>query len=788
MTLLWLVGAWIIGIVAAMRADLSMNRPAIWLVVAGAGLVGAALARRSRNWRLLFGCVLAFGLGASRFGLSQHVATENELLAYNDRGYADLTGVIVDMPDVRDTTLHLRVEMESIRDGKTEHPISGLALIYANRFESFAYGDRIRVQGQPITPPQFDTFSYRDYLARGGVYTTIFGAKITRLATGQGNPLLALSFDLRERSHQLINQFLPSPQSALLTGILLGINTDIPPEVSSAFTQTGTSHIIAISGSNITIVAGLLLVLFGRLRNKALSALLMLIGLLVYTLFVGASASVVRAAIMGGLAIIAARLGRQNSGLTALAFAVWVQTLINPLVIEDVGLILSAGATLGLILFSEPLERWAENALKRVFTNDSAKLAANILADFVLVTIAAQLTTLPIIFLIFGRFSAISFLINILIVPAQASIMSLGILSIVLGAILFPVGQFVAWLVFLPLTYTLAIIRAAAQLPGASVAVSVEPGAVVAYYVILFGAYMFFKTPDPEQKRWIGRLRQAITTPALIAFGGALAVLLWGVVVSRPDGKLHVLFLGVGDGNAVLIGTPNGAHILIDGGPNPTRLRTALGDHLPFYQRDLDLVILTQPKTSALAALPSLFSRYLPRAVLTNGQIDNSDAYRALTEAFDAANIKPMAITAGYQVQTDDGVAIQVVHPQTTPEADMKPEDAALVLRVTYGGASFLLTPELSEDAEAVMMNEGWYVGATVLQLPSHAQDVSNGETFLKAASPQVAVIEAEPGSRNLPSDLAIKRLGNIPIYRTDQSGTIEITTDGKTLWVSKGR
>lgn len=788
MTLLWLVGAWVLGIAAAMQ---TAQPASSWLIISAAGLVGALIARRSHNWRLLFGCVLAFALGASRFGLVQHVTAEDELAHYNDQGYADLTGMVVDMPDVRDNSIHLRVQVESIRDGKAERPISGLALVYADRFGTFAYGDRLRIQGQPLTPPRFDTFSYRDYLARGGVYTVILTPKITTLATGQGSPLLAASFDLRERAHQLIGKMLPSPQSALLTGILLGINTDIPPEVSNAFTVTGTSHIIAISGSNITIVAGLLLALFGKMRDKRLSALLILIGLLVYTLFVGASASVVRAAIMGGLAIIATRLGRQNSGLTALAFAVWLQTLINPLVITDVGLILSSAATLGLILFSGPLTQFAERSLSRVFTNKSAELAANILADLVFLTLAAQLTTLPIIFLIFGQFSAISFFINILIVPAQASIMSLGILSVVLGALLFPIGQLVAWLVYLPLTYTLAIIRAAAQLPGASVAVSVEVGTVIAYYVLLFGALAYFRTPpNPgRQERLLERLRRVVTTPALIALGGAVAALIWIMVLSRPDGKLHVWFLGVGDGNAVLIRTPNGSHILVDGGPNPTQLRTALGDYLPFYQHDLDVLIVTQPKTSAFAALPPLFERYVPRAVLTNGQTDNSEAYRALTAALTAAKIAPMPIRAGYQVQTSDGLTIQVLHPQSAPETDAKPDDTGLVLRLSYGDASFLLTPDLSADAEQEMIDSGWYIGATVAQLPSHAADDANGDLFLKAASPQVAVVEAEAGSRTgQPSDVALKRLGRTPVYRTDQKGTIEVSTNGKMLWISTSR
>ncbi len=782
MTLLWLVAAWLVGIIAASHAE---HIGVAWLVIAAAGLIGLLVTRRALGWRLLFACALAFGLGAARLGLSRPVISETELAYYNDRGAAELTGIIIDAPDVRDQTVHLRVEMEAIRDGKTERPISGLALVEAQRFGGYSYGDRLRIYGEPQTPPSFDTFSYADYLARGGVYTFMLNPKVSITAHGQGSPLLAVSFDLRERAHQLIGQLIPSPQSALLTGILLGINTDIPPEISSSFNQTGTTHIIAISGSNITIVAGLLFVIFGRLRDQRLSALMMLIGLVIYTFFVGASASVVRAAIMGGLTIIAARLGRQNDGLTALAFAVWLQTLINPLVITDVGLILSAGATLGLILFTEPLTTLAERVLKRLFSAESAKLAVGILSDAVLVTLAAQLTTLPIIFLIFGRFSAISFAINMLVIPAQASIMSLGILSVALSAILFPVGQIVAWLVWLPLTYTLAIIRAGAQLPNASVGVSVEPGWVVAYYVILIGALVFCNRPTEQRTTWLARTRRVMTTSALATLGLAVAALLWVMVLSRPDGKLYVWFLDVG-GNAVLIRTPNGAHILIDGGPNPTQLRTALGDRLPFYQRDLDMLIVTQPKTSTIAALPPLFGRYHVQTLLTNGQTASDATYRAFSSALAGSNTQLIAVTAGYQVQTSDGVTISVLHPQEAPATDAKAEDVPLVLRVAYRDVSFLLAPDLSEQAEQEMIGAGWYTQAAVVQLPTHASDTANGDAFLKATAPQVAVVEAVAGSRTgQPADTVFKRLGNTPVYRTDQQGTVEMVSDGEALWVS---
>ncbi len=790
MTLVWLVTAWLIGIIAASHAA---QPSSAWLVIAVTGLVGALIARRSANWRVMFLCVLAFGLGAARQASSQHPITADDLAFYNDRGSASLTGVIVDAPDVRDKSIHLRVQIESIQLGKTSRPLNGLALVEADRLGTFAYGDQLTIRGQPLTPPTFDTFSYSDYLAQSGVYTYFLTPTITVTAHDQGNPLLAALLTLKADAHDVIGRLLPSPQSALLTGILLGIRTDLPTDIRSAFDQTGTTRVLVIDGSKMTIIAGLLFVLFGRLKDKRLSALLIIIGLIAYTLFVGATPPVVRAATMAGLAIIAARIGRQSDGLSSLAFAVWLQTALDPALIADAGLLISAASTLGLILFAEPITQTIERWLEKRFAAATVKTILALLADTVIVSLAVQIPSLPIIFLLFERFSAVGLLVNILISPAQPLILSLGLLSIGAGAILFPVGQVFAWLTAIPLTYTLALVRSAAQLPGASVVVSITPFEVGIYYVILLGVVAFFRRPLEQRTAWLSRARQSLiptlATPTVAALGLGIAGLLWAFALARPDGRLHVWFLGDVGGNAVLIQTPSGAHVLIDGGQNPTQLSAAVGDRLPFYQRDLDALIITQPKASGITALPTLLTRYTPHSVLSSGQTATVPAYDVLSGALNASGAPLINVAAGYKLQINDGVQIEVINPLQPPEDTAKPDDAALVLRLTYRNVSFLLTPDLSADAEQAMITGGQYLGANVLQLPTHADDAANSDAFLKTVGAQVAVIEASAGSRTgQPAETVIKRLGSTPIYRTDQQGTLEFTSDGSALWVRTQR
>ncbi len=665
MTLVIVVVGWIVGIVVA---DWNLGLGPIWPGFAIGGLILAILMRRDERARQAAFLLIGIGLGIWRYSTAQPAGpTPADLASYNDSGYAEMVGIVIDAPDVRDQDVRLRVEMQSIRqDRQDTRAVHGLALVNAERFGGYRYGDKLRIEGEPVTPPIFDTFSYRDYLARSGVYSLIlYPNKVTVLDHNLGDPIRAALFDVKGRSHDLITRLLPSPQSALLTGILLGDDNDLPPEVSDAFNQTGTTHIIAISGSNITVVAGLLLAMFGRLTNRWLAAALMVGGIVVYTFFVGASPSVVRAAIMGILAITAQRFGRRSDGLTALAASVWVMTILNPATLFDVGLVLSAAATLGLILYTGPLTALADRVISKLFTKETARRVTGIVSDVVLITVAAQITTLPIIFLVFGRFSAISFLTNILVVPVQPPIMSLGILAVAAGTIWFPAGQLAAWLVGILLSYTLAIIRATAQLPGASVPISVEPGIIVAYYAGLLGMTAILSRPAEDRRVLFDRLKRAASVPALGLAGAAIAILLWAMALSHPDGKLHVWFLSVGQGNAVLIQTPHGAHLLIDGGENPSQLRTALGDRLPFFKRNIDLLFITEPAASTIAALPPLFDRYAVRYALTNGQAAKDDTYRALDDKLHQPGVEVITLTAGYRIQTDDGVTIEMLHQKS---------------------------------------------------------------------------------------------------------------------------
>ena len=408
-------------------------------------------------------------LGGARYQVSQPAIDPGFIAYYNDQEEQFvLEGLLTAPPDVRDTDQQLRVQVERLQtmDRGSSTPVNGLLLVSLPTGGDWRYGDRLQLTGWLQTPAVFEDFSYRDYLARQGIYSQMQRASASLLARDQGNPLLAWIYSFKDRCVALIYRLFPDPEASLLAGILLGVYSGIPPGVSEAFRAAGVSHIIVISGFNMTIVAGLFAVIFGRLFGRRWGAVAAVLGIALYTLLVGATPSVVRAAIMAGLALFAAQVGRRQDGLNTLAFVAAVMAMINPSVLWDVSFQLTFLATLGLVLYAEPLSRAFMNIATRRLPTTTAERLVGPVGEFFLFTIAAQLTTLAVMAYYFQRLSLVSLISNPLILPAQPAVEILGGLALILGLIWLPLGQLVAYLAWPFLVYTIRLAEWFAALPG----------------------------------------------------------------------------------------------------------------------------------------------------------------------------------------------------------------------------------------------------------------------------------------------------------------------------------
>ena len=237
----WFFGLWLASIV-------TLDWP-VWLTVAGVGVATAVFLRRQQKIQWAAACVAVLALGAMRYGTAVPTIDAQHIAYYNGTRNVTITGLVVDEPDVSDRFVNLRVEVDSIQvSGGAQLPMQGVVQVQTYRFPVINYGSRLRVTGILETPPEGETFSYRAYLARQGIHSLMSLPNVTVIAENEGNPIYQAIFAFKSRAQTTIAQLIPEPQAALLTGILLGNDNGLPPDLDEAFRTTGMTHIIAISG------------------------------------------------------------------------------------------------------------------------------------------------------------------------------------------------------------------------------------------------------------------------------------------------------------------------------------------------------------------------------------------------------------------------------------------------------------------------------------------------------------------------------------------------------------
>lgn len=769
MLLIYLAAAWVVGIVFATFVRLP-TALWVWLLLLPVGLI--IVWRRNPILRRVHLCLLAFILGALRYTAALPQFDDHSLASFNDLGARTLIGDVIEPPDLRDRNASVRVLITRVRTDRWRD-VSGLALLVAPRETDVRYGDQLQIFGEPTTPPEYEDFSYKDYLARQGVHSLIrvFGNTVTVLARDQGNPFFSALYAFKARALVTIYAIFPDPAASLLAGILLGVDSGIPRDLSGAFSATNTAHIIAISGFNVSLIAGVLSKLAQRTVGARSATWVVIFGLAIYTLLVGAGASVVRAAIMGALSVVALHYGRQNDALNALAMAALLMTALNPLTLFDLSFQLSFLATLGLILYVLPLTTWFEAKIGEIVSAERAKQIVGVLSDSFIVTLAAQITTLPLIVFAFHRFSPVGLLTNFLILPAQPAVMIWGGLATLLAMVAQPIGQVIAWIAWAFLEWTIVIVQATASLPFSSLDVGRMDVLLLAfYYLILFAATRV----DWHALRERMLLRPAIVTGVVVVAG----VWLWNLALTAPDARTHVEFLDTGSA-ATLVRTARGSKILIDGGESPSVVLSTLGQRLPFWDRSLDLLVLTRADEEHLAGLVAALERYEVRQIVqVSAPVKPSAAYLKWRDLIAQKGPTISPAQSGLQVALDRDVTLEMLYPSE----DSKDPRAAIV-RLQVGHFTFLFADSADAEDQAALLASAADPVSAALIVP---RKISS--EFFDGVDPQYVIVFVGRSAREKPSADSLAVLSRAMVLRTDERGSIEFILDGQTVAIRTTR
>ena len=803
MTLIYLSCAWVIGIFLGSKFYLP-------LVLLLTGLIPLSLLFFLRHHRKLIIlsslCLIALFGGAFCYQSGLPIIDENCLQFYNDHGIVEIQGMVHTDPDVRDKCTHLRLSATEIEVDKEWQAVSGTVLLYVPRYPTYAYGDMLLVTGELETPPQLNDFDYRGYLEHQEIYSTMLYPKIEILDRGEGFKPLEWVYSLRNHLSQTLAEVLPEPQASLAQGIVLGIRGNIPATIKANFSSTGTAHILAISGLHLSIIAGILLSLgiwlLGRRHNIYIWLALGTIWL--YALLTGLHPPIVRGAIMASLFLTAELLGRQRSAITALTFAAAIMVGISPYILGDAAFQLSFLAMTGLVFLFPIFQTLGRKAIRVTLGEDGALASiASISNDCLSATLGAVIAVWPVVAYYFGIISFAGPLATFLALPALPGIIITGVLTGVLGFIALPAAQVIGWLTWLFLSYTLLVVGGLAASPLSFIEVgSVDTTLIWIYYLVLATAVFFnrktnlitkattqLKSAASKSFNLASGLPKKLVIPPLLL----IAILVSCTAATAPDDNLRISFLDVGQGDAILIQQGN-QQILVDGGPSPQAISLGLGKKMPFWDRTIDMVVLTHPHSDHLTGLVEVLHRFRVKQVLCPDSDYESPLYDEWLRLIEAKSIQQTTAQAGQQIDFGKAV-IKVLNPGIIPltGSESDADNNGVVLRLSRGDVSFLLTADIQQEAEFELIADRAELNSTVLKVAHHGSDTSTTPQFLAVVNPRLAVISAGADNKfGHPSgevlDRLKEKLNTEDIYRTDKHGTVEFITDGERLWVELER
>lgn len=806
MLLISLSCAWIIGIYLGSNFHLPVALSLTGLIPLP--LVFFLQKRRKAILTIGLGSIVVFTAAAYAYA-SLYTVTEHHLHFYNDRGTVAIKGMVANDPEVGDKTTQLRLSVSEIRLDQDWQPVNGTALLITPRYPTHSYGDVLLATGKPETPSSSSDFDYKGYLAHQGIYSTMSYPKIEVQSTEEGLKVLAWVYSLRNQLAQTLAKVLPEPQMSLAEAIVLGKRGMIPQSLKDDFTLTGTVHLIAISGLNLTIIVGLFLSfgiwLLGR--RHYFYIWLALVAIWAYALLTGMQPPVVRSAIMATLFLAAELLGRQRSAITALTLAAAVMTGISPYILSDASFQMSFLAMAGLVFIFPTLQTMGRKVVsaapEKVRTIASI---ANFTSDSLAVTMAAIIAVWPVVAYYFGIVSLVGPLATLLALPILPAIIATVALTGVAGLVFLPAAQVIGWLAWLFLSYLILVVSGLAIPSLSAIQIGqLDPAFLWTYYLALALAIWL-----NYNRRWVKLLSEATSrlmpkannatelifkhrkwlVPSLLV----IAVLVSVTAATMPDNNLHVSFLDVGEGDAILIQKGN-QQVLVDGGPSPQAITSRLGSKMPFWDRTIELVVLTHPHLDHLTGLVEILKRFQVKHALYPELDYESPLYDECLKLIDQKNIKRTVAHNHQQITLDDGIVITVLNPPITAltrtESDI--DNNSVVLRLRWGNVSFLLTADIMKEAEWELIKQRVELSSTVLKVAHHGSDTSTMQDFLAVVKPQLAVISVGEANRfgHPGPEVMVRlkdRLGPEKIYRTDQNGTIEFVTDGQRLWVRVGK
>ncbi len=770
--------AWIFGIIWGLYFKIS-----IAFFVVPVIFIGIYLSRKKKIKKYFIWFLISLVISNLQITLLEKSFSEK----YKNIGEnLEIVGTVISNPIDKEYKNQYTLKVEKIDENK-KYQNTNLQLNVKKEKENLSYGDKIIVKGnfeEASTARNEGGFNYKQYLKTKKIYgiVTVDKKDVKVVNKNNTNIIELLANKVRNSMKGKIEQNITDATSGLLSGMLIGDKSNLPKEIQEDFRNSSLSHILAISGMHVSYVMLGITFLISKMKfSKKMSKMITIVILLFFIILTGKTASVERACFMSVYAILASLLHKRANVLASISISILIILIINPYSILDIGLQLSYGGTLGIVLIYPILKKCKKSKKEKAKENKFQKLIQKIkekILDIIRLTVSANLVIFPIILYQYNTMSFTFIISNLLISSIIGIIIILGFMSVFASYIFMPLAKVMFFLTQILLNILAQTAHLCAKLPFSKVYFPTPK-----IYVILI--YYLFLIYIILAKRNIISVKK-ISKKIFIIF--IIIVIISNLIVKVIPKEFTISFIDVGQGDSMLISTPKGKRILVDGGGTRDSENFDVGRQtlIPYLLNKgitkLDYIVISHFDSDHATGVAQILGKIDVSSIILTRQLEENDIYRHILSIAKEKKIKLIYVKEG-DVLKIGGIKISIIHPENKLMINNPMNNNSIVCKVEYNSFSMLLTGDIEMEAEELILRKNINLKADVLKVAHHGSKTSTTGEFLKAINPKVALIGVGKNNNfGHPSNEVIQRLkeNGTRIYRTDENGEISITVNKK--------
>lgn len=793
MIVFWVLIAYIIGIIWG----LYIKNIALLLVIVSIIIVISRLRKLKRYLKIIISkkiiviMIIFFTISYTYISICEKSFKDK----YKNIEEITAVATIVGNPKEKEYKTTYKIKVESV-NGNREYKNTYLQLEIkkANDGITYKYGQKLLIAGtfkEADGKRNNSGFDYKEYLKINKMHG-IITAKQESIKVLKEKNLNIVLININRCNNKIkenANKLFDKNEANLLSGILIGDKEGIEKEVQENFRDSNLSHMLAVSGAHVSyVILGITYALKKVKVNKLWSNMITIVTLCCFIFLTGASPSVIRACIMAIYIIIGHMMHRKTKLISSVSLSLLIILILNPYKLFDIGLQLSYGGTIGIILFSGVLAKKAKlNNLLEGFVN---KLKYRV-KQLIVVCVSANLIIFPIIAAHYSTMCLTFVISNICAGPILGVIIILGFITIFVSFGSTDIAKPFALILNIFIQILMYITKICSSLPFSKLYIKTPSlSQIIIYYMILIFIYYICKIRKKKRRLIHRKLLRTVQNKKVQKLFIIVIILIFTSmqILKCLPSDLTIYFIDVGQGDSTLIVTPNHKTILIDGGGTEFESdfdigkQTLLPEILGQRITKIDYLLISHFDSDHATGVAQILGKIDVSSIILTRQLEENDIYRHILSIAKEKKIKLIYVKEG-DVLKIGGIKISIIHPENKLMINNPMNNNSIVCKVEYNSFSMLLTGDIEMEAEELILRKNINLKADVLKVAHHGSKTSTTGEFLKAINPKVALIGVGKNNNfGHPSNEVIQRLkeNGTRIYRTDENGEISITVNKK--------